>query len=556
MTTATRIDPRSLRAATMTDADTMTATPPSNASRRLPLAVIRLDGGTQPRAALDQKHISDLTDDLRAGALLPPVDVMYDGENYWLFDGFHRWHAHKAIGGEGSAIEARIHQGDQTAAQWASFAVNKSHGLRRTTEDKQRAIIAALKHPNGASRSNREIGRHLGVNDKTVGEWRKKLESTAEIPQSTERTGADGRTIDTTNIGAAPRRDTYASGLPKLNVPLRMAVADTPPTQALGTEFTVSELIDLVHACATRTGMAPALDGTPFWFQLNADVAAAGAGKRKWSVINLRAAVNAFHPRAEHQTPDANVVPSDAAHTRQQGAPLGKCRACNRPLYDPAQAAQGIGACCAAKQAAGLVVDGDRPLPDSASDDANALAAADLQVLKSAPAMETKEPADTPSVDTSALTTNTLADVLRPLVTEFYEDGSDTWRRNAARDMRLNASDKDGSFWRRCMAKLDASPYRAGVDWTTGLLRESLKILANESAEEIERLPDPPEALSSDSERAEHLHRWIKRFYFLRQDLVEWGKLTGHHVAYLSLQRELDHLTELTDAELSALKPN
>lgn len=385
MTTATRIDARSLRDADSPTETTLIVGTPSPASRRLNLSQIRLDGGTQPRAGLYQRHIDDLADDLRAGAVLPPVDVMYDGEVYWLFDGFHRWHACKAARGASAAIDVRVHQGSQQDAQWASFAVNKTHGLRRTTEDKQRAIVAALKHPNGATRSNRDLGRHLGVDDKTVGAWREKLESGAEIPQVTERTGADGKVYDTTNIGAAPRRETYVSGLPKLDMPLRMVGADSPPTQTLGTEFTVSELIDLVHACVTRTGMAPALDGTPFWFQLNADVAAAGKGKRQWSVINLRAAVKAFHPADEHLTTDANVVPSDAAHTRQQGAPLGKCRACNRPLYDPVQAAQGIGACCAAKQAAGLTVDGDRPLPEWATEEPEALDAADLSVMQAVP---------------------------------------------------------------------------------------------------------------------------------------------------------------------------
>lgn len=322
MTTATarRIDARSLRDADSPTETTLIAGTPTPANRRLYLSQIRLDGGTQPRAGLYQRHIDDLADDLRAGAVLPPVDVMYDGEIYWLFDGFHRWHATKAARGASAVIDVRVHQGSQQDAQWASFAVNKTHGLRRTTEDKQRAIVAALKHPNGASRSNREIARHLGVDDKTVGTWREKLESAAEIPQLTERTGADGKTYDTTNIGATPRRSTYVSGLPKLDMPLRMAGASQP------------------------------------------DAA---------------------------QSPDpedlASVAPSDAAHTRQQGAPLGKCRACNRPLYDPAQAAQGIGACCAAKQAAGLVVDGDRPLPEWATQEPETLAAADLSVMQSPP---------------------------------------------------------------------------------------------------------------------------------------------------------------------------
>lgn len=47
-----------------------------------------------------------------------------------------------------------------------------------------------------------------------------------------------------------------------------------------------------------------------------------------------------------------SAVASDAAGSRQQGAPLGKCIVCGRPLTDPEHAAQGCGPVCAAKRAA------------------------------------------------------------------------------------------------------------------------------------------------------------------------------------------------------------
>jgi len=393
MTTATarRIDARSLRDADSPTETTLIAGTPTPANRRLYLLQIRLDGGTQPRAGLYQRHIDDLADDMQAGAVLPPVDVMYDGETYWLFDGFHRWHATKAARGDNAIIEVRVHQGSQQDAQWASFAVNKTHGLRRTTEDKQRAIVAALKHPNGAARSNREIARHLGVDDKTVGAWREKLESAAEIPQLTERTGADGKTYDTTNIGATPRHSTYASGLPKLDMPLRMAGATQPDAatasiavlQAAVLKWVRTRYAEWEDAIASVRGMTADPHN-------NADMQRMAPTlptprREDDLLIALRNATN-YLESMDSKDDLASVVPSDAAHTRQQGAPLGKCRACNRPLYDPAQAAQGIGACCAAKQAAGLGVDGDRPLPEWATQAPETLEAADLSVMQSTPA--------------------------------------------------------------------------------------------------------------------------------------------------------------------------
>ncbi len=172
----------------------------TNQQTTVHLDAIRRDGGTQPRHGLNAAYVAELAAALEEGAQLPPVDVMHDGQNYWLFDGFHRVAAHRQA--NILLVPATIHQGDQHAAQWRSYAANQTHGLRRTNDDKQRAITAALRHPNAITLSDREIARHLGVDHKTVASYREKLQSTGEIPQSTHRTGADGRTIDTTNIGA------------------------------------------------------------------------------------------------------------------------------------------------------------------------------------------------------------------------------------------------------------------------------------------------------------------------------------------------------------------
>jgi transposase-like protein len=163
----------------------------------LPIASIRLDGGTQPRAAIDFNAVDDYMDAMTAGAKFPPVTVFYDGSDYWLADGFHRIKA--AFGGEREVIACDVHQGTREEAQWFSFSANKTNGLRRTNEDKQRAVKAALRHSGAAGRSNVQIAAHVGVDEGTVRAWREKL--TSEIPKSAKRTGRDGRTIDTSKIG-------------------------------------------------------------------------------------------------------------------------------------------------------------------------------------------------------------------------------------------------------------------------------------------------------------------------------------------------------------------
>lgn len=161
---------------------------------------IRLDGGTQPRVGIDSATVRDYEEDMLEGASFPPVDVMYDGTQYWLWDGFHRVSAARRIGQE--TIPARVLQGTQADAQWASYGVNKAHGLRRTQADKRRQIEAALRHPQGSSQSNSAIARHCGVSDKTVEEVRRALVATSEIRSETKRTGLDGRIMQTAGIGA------------------------------------------------------------------------------------------------------------------------------------------------------------------------------------------------------------------------------------------------------------------------------------------------------------------------------------------------------------------
>jgi len=166
---------------------------------RLPISRIRLDGGTQPRAAIHLQTVSDYMNDMANGAEFPPVDVFYDGSSYWLADGFHRIKAAEKSGRNEIACE--LHQGTQQDAQWYSFGANKGNGLRRTNQDKQRVVKAALQHPDGAGLSDGQIAAHVGVSDQMVRNYRRRLEATPKVLKSSQRKGRDGRTINVARIG-------------------------------------------------------------------------------------------------------------------------------------------------------------------------------------------------------------------------------------------------------------------------------------------------------------------------------------------------------------------
>ena len=174
-------------------------------AQRLKLETIRLDGGTQPRLGIDWDVAYGYGDLIKDGAKFPPVVVFFDGSSYWLADGFHRYHG--AFSADLTEISAEVIQGTIEDAQWYSFGANKSHGLMRSNDDKQRAVQAALRHPKCAGMSDNQIAKHVGVNAQTVANWRKKLEPVSseirEMAAKTRTATRNGTTyeINTENIG-------------------------------------------------------------------------------------------------------------------------------------------------------------------------------------------------------------------------------------------------------------------------------------------------------------------------------------------------------------------
>jgi len=127
---------------------------------------VRLDGGTQPRGWLNEETVAGYAEALARGDIFPPARVVYDGTSYWLIDGFHRIAAARRCAW--TDFDCSVDAGTLEDAQWRSYSVNAAHGLQRSNEDKRRAIRAALLHPQGGSKSDREIATHVGVSHPTV----------------------------------------------------------------------------------------------------------------------------------------------------------------------------------------------------------------------------------------------------------------------------------------------------------------------------------------------------------------------------------------------------
>ena len=112
----------------------------------LDISQIRRDGGTQSRVKIDEVTVSEYAEAMaNPDTVFPPVVVYCDGTDYWLADGFHRVAAWERIGR--SDIPVDIRRGDQRRAILHSLAANAANGLRRTNDDKRRAVLTLLEDP-------------------------------------------------------------------------------------------------------------------------------------------------------------------------------------------------------------------------------------------------------------------------------------------------------------------------------------------------------------------------------------------------------------------------
>ncbi|TXL67435.1 hypothetical protein FHP08_06600 [Zeimonas arvi] len=130
-----------------------------------------MDGGTQPRAAFNQATVDEYAEVLTAGGELPPVTVFHDGSDHWLVDGFHRLFAHRKIGA--LTLMADVRQGTLRDAVLWSVGANAAHGLRRTNEDKRKAVLTLLADAEWSKWSDRQIAEACAVGHPMVAALRR-----------------------------------------------------------------------------------------------------------------------------------------------------------------------------------------------------------------------------------------------------------------------------------------------------------------------------------------------------------------------------------------------
>ena len=167
------------------------------------LSKIRIDGCTQPRAELNQATVDEYAEAIKTGAQLPPVTLFFDGANYWLADGFHRYFGAKAAGR--TTIHEDITPGTLREAILYSLSANSKHGLRRSNADKRRAVQTLLDDAEWGAWSDNELARRCAVSVSFVGDVRKAHYSPTIVTNPQQRTVTTKHgtttTMNTANVG-------------------------------------------------------------------------------------------------------------------------------------------------------------------------------------------------------------------------------------------------------------------------------------------------------------------------------------------------------------------
>ncbi|MBF6596329.1 MAG: ParB-like nuclease domain-containing protein [Thermaceae bacterium] len=137
-------------------------------SKQLRLESIRIDGGTQMRPEILEVYVDELVDSIEENHELPPLEVFFDGEVYWLSDGFHRLAAYRKMCAP--EVKAVVFEGTLEQAIMRAAQVNAHHGLRRSDETLKNAVLSVLKiHPEW---SNRQVASHVHTSHTTVAKHR------------------------------------------------------------------------------------------------------------------------------------------------------------------------------------------------------------------------------------------------------------------------------------------------------------------------------------------------------------------------------------------------
>jgi hypothetical protein len=222
------------------------------------ISKIRIDGNTQRRMGTNTDAIDRYAELMSDGVQFPPVILFNDGKDYWLADGFHRFHA--ASKNKSTTIISDVRTGTLRDASFYALGANKDHGIPLSQKERRDNVKIILEDFEWSDMSDRAIGELCGVSHVTVWRIRKELlQCNKEEPvlQSNKKEEPKKEVLQS-NKEAEPEDDKLQElvgaiqDLEDENVKLKdrlaLSAVDVSETERQQLEVTLKELRDKVRA--------------------------------------------------------------------------------------------------------------------------------------------------------------------------------------------------------------------------------------------------------------------------------------------------------------------
>jgi len=136
-------------------------------TQSLSVDLLRIDGDTQSRLAINEDAVGDYAGviaECNGSWALPPLDVFYDGTDYFMSDGFHRLlGAQRAKRG---SVPCVVHNGTAMDARIFGMTANDKHGLRLSHAERRANVEWLL--DNGGNMTQKAIAEKAGASRRFV----------------------------------------------------------------------------------------------------------------------------------------------------------------------------------------------------------------------------------------------------------------------------------------------------------------------------------------------------------------------------------------------------
>lgn len=227
------------------------------------LHALRVDGDTQSRGGVDENVVEEYANAMSDGATFPPPLAFFDGEEYWVADGFHRIAAAKLIGR--ASIITEVRKGSKFDAKVESAGSNETHGTRRTNQHKRESVQMMMRDPQTEGWSDARYADVCKVTRQMVSDVRKpEVRAARDERAAAKKASGPVATKPDAKPGTEVGVVTMSKGKPPATVAPRgnpEPPADAPTPQELHDEDKVRVLSEEVDRLTDRLAVE-AMDAT------------------------------------------------------------------------------------------------------------------------------------------------------------------------------------------------------------------------------------------------------------------------------------------------------